>query len=432
MDNVKDKITNSSRTICEIHREIYDVLIEEKTIDPKIANKLIDLLEDAYKVGKKIDGKLRQYKFNYDDGWWEQTKENILKEKRLKRKGIFLGIMKTISVEHYNNKITLVKDGNIKLRIDGTDKKIYKAIFYESEDSMGNQNARCIYDSPILYNGWNCSETLDYNSDTYPNKISIRINGEMGWFVDFIYDKHIDEFYRINNIRNEKILNNVIDPIIITGAPGGGTSYITKLLKYRGFYCGTDSGNFNIRKNHESITFTSIKETTCFYQKKFITWFTEEDILLMKKNVIERMGFYTAMFKNQLEYKFENFWGNAPNNCIWGWKDPTVSILLPIWKSIFPSCKLMIIKRNKEKLSENIIDSEGDWFRNNDNILKYFYEPDISDFSKDDVFYCDFNKVVTDIKSMNEMFDWIGLDALQTSGDFFNLLKETGYEGKIN
>ena len=38
-------------------------------------------------------------------------------------------------------------------------------------------------------------------------------------------------------------------------------------------------------------------------------------------------------------------------------------------------------------------DEQGELFRNNDDILKYFYEPDISDFSDGDVFVCDFNHI---------------------------------------
>ena len=154
----------------------------------------------------------------------------------------------------------------------------------------------------------------------------------------------------------------------------------------------------------------------------------------MKKNINERFNFYNLMFKNQLEYKFSNFWGDAPTDSIWGWKDPSVSIFLPIWKNIFPKCKLMIIIRNIEKISKNMVDLEGEWFRKNynDGILKYFYDPDISNFSEGDVFNCEFNKVVTSRKKMNEMFEWIGLEPLHTKEEFLQLLQETGYEGRRN
>jgi hypothetical protein len=38
-------------------------------------------LEEAYGMAKKMDAKLRQYKNNYDDNWWEQERETVIQEK---------------------------------------------------------------------------------------------------------------------------------------------------------------------------------------------------------------------------------------------------------------------------------------------------------------------------------------------------------------
>ena len=82
MRKINPTVVSIIRTICEVHREMYDLLQEEK-IDRK---QLVDLLQEAYGLGKKMDAKLRQYKFNYNDGWFEDQKEEILKEK-LERRG---------------------------------------------------------------------------------------------------------------------------------------------------------------------------------------------------------------------------------------------------------------------------------------------------------------------------------------------------------
>ena len=42
MASVKDKRVNPFRTICEVHRELYDFLIKEEKIDNETANKIID------------------------------------------------------------------------------------------------------------------------------------------------------------------------------------------------------------------------------------------------------------------------------------------------------------------------------------------------------------------------------------------------------
>ena len=55
------------RTICEVHRQIFQELRRRNQLDP-----LLELLREAYTMAKKMNNKLRQYKHNYDDGWWEE------------------------------------------------------------------------------------------------------------------------------------------------------------------------------------------------------------------------------------------------------------------------------------------------------------------------------------------------------------------------
>jgi hypothetical protein len=83
--SIKDKRVSPIRTICEVHRELHDILLGEKNIPDSVSDKMIALLEEAYIMGKKMDNKLRQYKYNYDDGWWKKSKEKVIKEKLKKR-----------------------------------------------------------------------------------------------------------------------------------------------------------------------------------------------------------------------------------------------------------------------------------------------------------------------------------------------------------
>jgi hypothetical protein len=80
MASVKDKKVANFRTICEVHREIYDIIVDEN-IDTRTKRKLIKLIDEAYIMAKKMNGKLHQYKENYDDGWWEEQKAEIIKDK---------------------------------------------------------------------------------------------------------------------------------------------------------------------------------------------------------------------------------------------------------------------------------------------------------------------------------------------------------------
>jgi hypothetical protein len=83
--SVKDKRVSSFRTICEVHREIYDLVSKKGLLDVKISEQIIDLLEEAYAMAKKMNSKLSQYKHGYDDGWWEKERQNITKEKLRRR-----------------------------------------------------------------------------------------------------------------------------------------------------------------------------------------------------------------------------------------------------------------------------------------------------------------------------------------------------------
>lgn len=73
MSSVKDKRVSSKITICEVHRELYDRIMDSN-MDDDLANQLITLLEDAYIMAKKMNNKLVQYKNNWDDEWWENNR----------------------------------------------------------------------------------------------------------------------------------------------------------------------------------------------------------------------------------------------------------------------------------------------------------------------------------------------------------------------
>ena len=68
-------LTNSEkyheRTLCEVNREIYREL---KKRGFKDGHPVIIKLFEAYDMAKKLNNKLRQYKHDYDNGWWEKNK----------------------------------------------------------------------------------------------------------------------------------------------------------------------------------------------------------------------------------------------------------------------------------------------------------------------------------------------------------------------
>lgn len=67
------------RTICEVHRELYD--LAHANLTGAVLQAFTDKLEEAYTMGKKMQAKLRQYKGNYDEGWWERQLPEIVADK---------------------------------------------------------------------------------------------------------------------------------------------------------------------------------------------------------------------------------------------------------------------------------------------------------------------------------------------------------------
>jgi hypothetical protein len=84
MAGFKISKSQKKRTICEVHREIYDIVIE--TIpEGQSRNEIENKLEEAFEMAKKMNAKLRQYAHNYDDNWWEKESEEIRQRKETLR-----------------------------------------------------------------------------------------------------------------------------------------------------------------------------------------------------------------------------------------------------------------------------------------------------------------------------------------------------------
>lgn len=66
------------RTICEVHREIHDLA---GTLAEPTKTAFQDLVLEAFVMGKKMDAKLREYKADWDEGFYGKN-ENRREDKR--------------------------------------------------------------------------------------------------------------------------------------------------------------------------------------------------------------------------------------------------------------------------------------------------------------------------------------------------------------
>ena len=71
------KSPHKNRTICELHRELYDLcVIGLHDKDPELMMQMIKILEDAFIMGVKMNKKLCKYKLGSSSKWKEKKYRN--------------------------------------------------------------------------------------------------------------------------------------------------------------------------------------------------------------------------------------------------------------------------------------------------------------------------------------------------------------------
>lgn len=67
---------SSFRTICEVHREIFDLAAGQPDLQ--------ELVIEAFIMGKKMDSKLREYKLDWDAGFYGRNEDHRADSRRRK------------------------------------------------------------------------------------------------------------------------------------------------------------------------------------------------------------------------------------------------------------------------------------------------------------------------------------------------------------
>jgi hypothetical protein len=72
------------RTICEVLREIWDIA---GVLDETLRKELEVRVVDAYTMAKKMDRRLREYKYGWDEGFWQANEDYEADLKRRSGRG---------------------------------------------------------------------------------------------------------------------------------------------------------------------------------------------------------------------------------------------------------------------------------------------------------------------------------------------------------
>lgn len=89
LDGPKGTKIDNRRTICEVHRELYDRLVLALADRPQLLEQLVPLLEEAFNMGISMNNKLIEHALSTDDlfpvapegtlGKFRHTRQELLK-----------------------------------------------------------------------------------------------------------------------------------------------------------------------------------------------------------------------------------------------------------------------------------------------------------------------------------------------------------------
>lgn len=235
------------------------------------------------------------------------------------------------------------------------------------------------------------------------NFIDLDILEGVDWINIIDNDKNL-HCYSIKNLQSNKIeINSNFDfnlPIIcVTGASGGGTSVVTKSLRYFGAHTGDDSGEFNNRKTQESVCIRQVLHHI----------YPHIDI-----DNVERLKEVTnqAMF----HYSYKNDKVNI-------FKVASISSVIPKMNKVFSNIKYLAIKKHK---GDNPQSPEGIRFTNRSE-----EETDIQVFLPNEDKPCliiDWNLYFTDYRYTQKVLDYVGLKIEMSQEKLDIMLQEIKFE----
>ena len=152
-------------------------------------------------------------------------------------------------------------------------------------------------------------------------------------------------------------LSNENSPIIISGMHRSGTSLLSEKLSKMNVFMGQYQDT-----NNESLFFQRLNRWMMNYMQ--CSWdkpssfykIDPTDSNHMKKYIISMMKSKRFNFTYFGFYKkFISYHDFSTINYLWGWKDPSNTFTLQIWKSIFPKCKVIYLLRHPADVALSLL-----------------------------------------------------------------------------
>jgi hypothetical protein len=239
----------------------------------------------------------------------------------------------------------------------------------------------------------------------------------------------------------ETIYKSISDsPVLICGSPGGGTSYMAKMMQYCGLFIGNDVCRFEDRKTFES---TSISMLQYYFVRQLVGDKSYNDLMdlynLLDSDVAQKWlssgkdgemdSDKLKLFKKEFLKLLPIFWGDNLLDLIWGFKKPFNMIWIKYFVSLFPNIKVLVVDKKKSGQMKNR-SIEGERF---EKMEQYNYElfTEIGDDLECNNRKCDFDKMNKDVDYFNEVMEWCGLST-KTKEEHYQMLVDLKYDGIKN
>ena len=218
-----------------------------------------------------------------------------------------------------------------------------------------------------------------------------------------------------------------LKPVIICGAPGGGTSFFSKFLRANTFYAGEsiEVGRADVNhlgflgraKWHESKLISAaitkpILEHIGIDHNKLVSPAIGPEKYIEAKKILNNISpeYWEKVAEENKEDMTAIFMQEFPyNGAVYGWKDPRNVYILPFWKYIFPDATIITVERNMNPNPSNI-GSEGKNFTawGNERAFRDLYYSHYDDFRFQ---FEDFDK----IDKVNKLLSFLKLKTLDES-----------------
>ena len=239
----------------------------------------------------------------------------------------------------------------------------------------------------------------------------------------------------------EEIFKSINDsPVLICGSPGGGTSYMAKMMQYCGLFIGNDVCRFEDRKTFES---TSISMLQYYFVRQLVGDKSYDDLMdlynFLDSDVAQKWlssgkdgemdSDKLKLFKKEFLKLLPIFWGDNLLDLIWGFKKPFNMIWIKYFVSLFPNIKVLVVDKKKSGQMKNR-SIEGERF---EKMEQYNYElfTEIGDDLECNNRKCDFDKMNKDVDYFNEVMEWCGL-SIKTKEEHYQMLVDLKYDGIKN